>query len=189
MPPVPALWLVEAVEAVWGQNRPCKGLRALDLACGGGRNSLYLASLGFQVDAVDIKRPDVAAWPANIQVHEMDLETEQWPIGASMYDLIVVTNYLHRPHFDNMLTALKPQGGVLVYETFMQGNAQFGSPRSPAFLLEPGELLKRLAHLQIMRFEQGMRTAPTPAMIQRVVAISGAWSEIQSETKILNRRD
>lgn len=189
MPQAPANCLLETVQSVWGDSKNVKGLRALDLACGGGRNALYLGALGFEVDAVDLVKPDCANWPENVHFRQLDLETDTWPIEFEAYDLVVVTNYLHRPHFAHLLGALRPQGAVLVYETFMQGNARYGSPKNPDFLLAPGELLQRVSGLQVMRFEQGLRTAPTPAMIQRVVAISGAWSEIQSETKILNRRD
>ncbi|MCQ8897202.1 methyltransferase domain-containing protein [Limnobacter humi] len=178
----PSDWVVSAVQSVWGTHRPCQGLRALDLACGSGRHSRYLAQLGFDVHAVDRQVPDRARWPANVRFEQLDLEQPEWPLPLAHYDLIVVTNYLYRPHFEALLASLRPVGGVLVYETFMAGNARFGSPKNPDFLLEPGELLQRLSSTQVMRFEQGRRTTPGPAMIQRLVAITGPWSEIQSET-------
>lgn len=178
----PSAWVQAAVQAVWGTHRPCKGLKALDLACGGGRHAVYLAEQGFAVHAVDRQVPDQSGWPQQIQFEQIDLEQPVWPLPAAYYDLIVVTNYLYRPHFDALLASLKPEGGVLVYETFMAGNARFGSPKNPDFLLEPGELLQRLSSAQIMRFEQGQRTTSGPAMIQRLVAITGPWSGIQSET-------
>ncbi|HEY1058977.1 MAG TPA: methyltransferase domain-containing protein [Limnobacter sp.] len=178
----PSAWVVSAVQAVWGAHRPCRGLKALDLACGGGRHAVYLAQQGFEVHAVDRQMPDTSAWPSQVQFEQLDLEQPTWPLPKADYDLVVVTNYLYRPHFDALLASLKPDGGVLVYETFMQGNARFGSPKNPDFLLEPGELLQRLSSAHIMRFEQGLRTEPGPAMIQRLVAITGPWSGIQSET-------
>jgi hypothetical protein len=64
-----------------------------------------------------------------------------WPFGPHRFAGIVVTNYLHRPLIAAMLDSLAPNG-VLIYETFAEGNAQFGKPSNPAFLLQPGELLE-----------------------------------------------
>ena len=163
-------------------------MRALDLACGGGRHALYLASLGYSVHAVDKNTPETA-WPAHVQFQAMDLEQPDWPLAGQLYDLIVVTNYLYRPHFQSLLANLKPDGAVLVYETFMDGNAQFGSPRSPEFLLQPNELFSRMSSLNVLRFEQGLRSNPGPAMIQRAMGITGTWSEIQSGSITLTQRD
>jgi SAM-dependent methyltransferase len=186
-------WVRQCVESLQvssavipGTVRPAP--RALDLACGGGRHALYLASLGYVVHAVDKNTPETE-WPANVHFEVMDLEQASWPLAGQQYDLIVVSNYLHRPHFENLLGNLKSENAVLVYETFMDGNAQFGSPRSPSFLLQPNELLTRMSSLNILRFEQGLRSFPSPAMIQRAMGITGAWSEIQSGTIILTQRD
>lgn len=185
---VPSPWVRSCMESLCKTGAVKPGLRALDLACGGGRHALYLASLGYSVHAVDKNTPETV-WPANVQFEALDLEQEHWPLAGQQYDLIVVTNYLHRPHFANLLQNLKSENAVLVYETFMDGNAQFGSPRSPEFLLQPGELLARMSSLNILRFEQGLRSIPGPAMIQRAMGITGAWSGIQSETITLTQRD
>jgi SAM-dependent methyltransferase len=192
----PSPWVCQCVESLMGSGTPGSvrptsvgpNLRALDLACGGGRHALYLASLGYTVHAVDKNTPETV-WPANVHFEAMDLEQAEWPLAGQQYDLIVVTNYLHRPHFTNLLGNLKSENAVLVYETFMNGNAQFGSPRSPSFLLQPNELLLRMSSLNILRFEQGLRSVPSPAMIQRAMGITGAWSEIQSGTITLTQRD
>ena len=189
----PSPWVRHCMEsmhsgAVKPGSKVKPGLRALDLACGGGRHALYLASLGFTVHAVDKHTPETE-WPANVHFEAMDLEQIDWPLAGQQYDLIVVTNYLYRPHFENLLANLKSQNAVLVYETFMDGNAKFGSPRNPEFLLQPGELLSRMSTLNILRFEQGLRSIPSPAMIQRAMGITGAWSEIQSESITLTQRD
>ena len=73
------------------------------------------------------------------------------------------------------LLALLPPGGVLIYETFMVGNERFGKPSSPAFLLQPGELLERLrGEWTVVAFEQGEVAAPRPAVVQRVCALRGS---------------
>lgn len=184
----PSPWVRTCVDSLAEAGAVKPGLRALDLACGGGRHALYLASLGYSVHAVDKNTPETE-WPANVQFECMDLEQPDWPLTGQKYDLIVVTNYLHRPHFENLLANLKSEHAVLVYETFMEGNAKFGSPRSPDFLLQPGELLSRLSGLTILRFEQGLRGTTSPAMIQRAMGITGTWSEIQSGTITLTQRD
>jgi len=56
------------------------------------------------------------------------------------FDAVVVTNYLWRPLWPNILQSLKPDG-VLIYETFAAGNETVGKPANPHFLLNPGELL------------------------------------------------
>ncbi|HEX4916771.1 MAG TPA: class I SAM-dependent methyltransferase [Limnobacter sp.] len=183
---LPSPWVVQCVQQ-WLAGQPCgvAGLRALDLACGAGRHARWLAQKGFSVHAVDRQQPEPALHSSEADFELMDLEQEEWPLLGRQYDVIVVTNYLHRPHLPNLLNNLKSQGGLLVYETFMAGNAEFGSPRNPDFLLAPNELLQLCSNLQVLRFEQGLRTLPSPAMIQRGMFISGAWSEIQSGTKTL----
>jgi hypothetical protein len=71
-----------------------------------------------------------------------------------------------------MLDSLAPNG-VLIYETFAEGNAQFGKPSNPAFLLQPGELLGwRASHgLRVVAFEEGVVDTPKAAMVQRVCAV------------------
>ena len=182
-------WVRSCLKQLHPDGMVPKGLRALDLACGSGRHARHLASIGYEVHAVDKAEPDRAGWPANIRFEQLDLEQDAWPLDGQQYDLIVVTNYLHRPHFHSLLNNLKQSGSVLLYETFMMGNEQFGSPRNPAFLLEPGELVELTKPLHVLRFEQGFRGEASPAMIQRVMCISGQWSEIQSGTTTLLQRD
>ena len=97
--------------------------RTLDLACGSGRHSRLLLSLGHSVLAVD---RDAAALEslvgAGIETKQFDLEQEGadrvsgWPLSPSSYSGVVVTNYLHRPLMDALLASVVP-GGVLIYET------------------------------------------------------------------------
>jgi hypothetical protein len=98
-----------------------------------------------------------------------------WPLPPGQpFAGIVVTNYLHRPLFPALLDALAP-GGVLIYETFAIGNARFGRPSSPAFLLREGELLDLTRdRLRVVAFEQGEVAAPKPAVVQRICAVNGA---------------
>jgi hypothetical protein len=115
-----------------------------------------------------------AAAGPDITTSEIDLEAEgaAWPFGPARFAGIVVTNYLHRPLTAAMLTSLAPHG-VLIYETFADGNAQFGKPSNPDFLLQPGELLAwaREHDLRVIAFEDGVVDVPKAAMVQRICAV------------------
>jgi SAM-dependent methyltransferase len=146
----------------------------LDLACGRGRNARYLAKLGHRVLAVDRDSAALESMraTAGIETLAADLERGAWPLGDRKFDAIVVTNYLHRPQFRHLLDALQPDG-VLIYETFADGNARFGSPSRPEFLLQPDELLSSFGTaLRVVAFEQGQTAAP--AVIQRLCAVGRA---------------
>lgn len=149
----------------------------LDLACGGGRHARLLAGLGHPVLAVDRDAAALAqaAGPA-IATLQVDLESEAaaWPFRPERFAGIVVTNYLHRPLFPHILRSLAPQG-VLIYETFAQGNAQFGRPANPLHLLRHGELLAVMAgagfSLHVIAYEDGYAEVPKPAMVQRICLV------------------
>ncbi len=156
--------------------------RVLDLACGSGRHARLLAALGHAVLAVD---RDEAALEllaeAGIETRVFDLEQadadqlSEWPLQPSSYSGVVVTNYLYRPLIDALLASVVP-GGVLIYETFAQGNGQFGKPSNPDFLLASGELLDRVFRAggwHVIAFEDGYVSTPKPAMIQRICARRG----------------
>ncbi len=81
----------------------------------------------------------------------------------------MVTNYLWRDLFPQILNSVA-EGGVLIYETFSQGNQVFGKPSRPEFLLHPGELLQLCSDLKTVAFEEGFVPSPD-RLIQRVVAI------------------
>ena len=151
-----------------GWIRP--GGAVLDVACGTGRHARLLASLGFEVDAVDRDPQLFAGPPAQVKLLGADLEAGPWPYGERRFDAIVVTNYLHRPLLPTLAGALE-RGGLLVYETFAQGNERFGKPSNPAFLLAPGELLEAVrGRLRVIAFEDLVVEEPRPAAVQRLCA-------------------
>ena len=149
--------------------------RVLDLACGQGRHALHFAERGAVVLAVD-REPAALACIDHPQVTTLQLDLEQtyWPLTEAQYgrwDAIVVTNYLHRPHLDQ-LPALLNDGGILLYETFAVGNEAFGRPSNPDFLLRHGELLElaRRHGLQVIGYRDTQVSAPKPAMVQSLCA-------------------
>ena len=156
-----------------------KGGAVLDLACGAGRHTALLASLGYGVLAVD---RDISAAQSlqseSIQIQALDLEGSDWPLMDQQFSGIVVTNYLYRPFLDQ-LPKMLGEGGVLIYETFAEGNAAFGKPSNPNFLLNTGELLAFAARhgLKVVAYEDIYVDQPKPAMVQRLCAVKGGLKQ------------
>ncbi len=151
------------------------GARVLDYACGSGRHARLLAGRGARVDAVDRDQDALErlSGTTGITTITRDLEGDDWLFQKASYDALIVTNYLHRPRFSDMLSVLAA-GGVLIYETFMIGNEKYGRPRSPDFLLMPDELLDLTRDdFSVVAFEQGEVGSPPHAVIQSLCAIRG----------------
>jgi len=156
------------------------GGEVLDVACGSGRHTRYLAARGCRVLAVDRDHAALTALAAvpGVRTQAADLEGASWPFLPARFDGVVVANYLHRPLFGDLVAALRP-GGVLIYETFMLGNEALGRPSNPDFLLRPGELLEVVRErLIVVAFEQGRVDAPKPAVIQRICAAQVAADSV-----------
>ncbi len=152
------------------------GARALDVACGSGRHTLFLAARGVRVDAVDRDAQALVPLCAVAGVAPLCADLEggaPWPYAGRQFDAVVVTNYLHRPLFPEIAAALAP-GGLSIYETFMAGNERFGKPSNPDFLLRPHELLDWArgwpGGATVLAFEQGEVNEPKPAVTQRICA-------------------
>lgn len=151
----PSSWVVANADLV------PRGGRVLDLACGTGRHSLLLATAGFSVRAVD-RDPEkihlLASIAGRLQIplraEVLDLEDERADLGEEAFDLVVGIHYLHRPLFPSLDRTLR-KDGILLYETFTREQALRGKPTNPAFLLEPGELRRLCAHLEILREREG----------------------------------
>jgi SAM-dependent methyltransferase len=178
----PSDWIQDCLEGV-AQRAVAAGdsqRKALDLACGQGRHVRALLEAGYEVLAVDKDAMALSHCPAQAQTQVMDLEGQVWPLPDRSFDLVLVTNYLWRPHFQSLLRCVAP-GGYLLYETFMLGNEAFGSPKNSAFLLESEELLNLCRpEFTVLRFEQGVRKNPGPAVVQRILAQRKGVLAIQS---------
>lgn len=162
----PSPWVVKHLPLIR------KGGRVLDLACGSGRHAIWIAQQGYQVDAVDRDVQAVSGMVGmdNINIIVLDLEAGEWLRPDQRYDGIVVSRYLYRPLLPILPEILNP-GGVLIYETFMEGNGRFGKPSNPDFLLLHDELLALYSPLlSIYAFEQGGESKPKPAVMQRICA-------------------
>ncbi len=135
--------------------------RALDVAMGRGRNAVYLAKVGFQVEGVDASREATEEALAHarkegvsIQVRVEDLEKIPY-FEEGAYDLVICFNYLQRSLMPQMKNWVKP-GGMLVYETFIVDQSQFGKPRNPDHLLRHNELLNTFRDFRVLRYREGV---------------------------------
>lgn len=135
--------------------------RVLDLAMGSGRNSVYLAREGFEVEGVDISAEAVSkaqtlASRENVKIKTTiaDLETD-FIIPANRYDVIICFYYLHRPLIPEIKRGLRP-GGIAVCETYNSDQAEWGRPKNPDHLLKAGELLNMFCEYRILRYREGV---------------------------------
>lgn len=167
----PAPWIVRFAPLI-----PAGG-EVLDLACGHGRHARLLAGLGYRVEAVDRDAAALGmlAGVANVTTRCADLENGPWPYYGHVFDGIVVSRYLWRPLFPQIFNCLA-EGGVLIYETFMEGQQLYGKPSNPAHLLRIGELLELVGkRFAVIAFEQGEIAGADggPQVVQRICARRG----------------
>lgn len=117
------------------------GKKALDVACGTGRNSIFLAKNGFEIDALDISHIALDTLKSrdfqNISCRLVDLDNCE--IVENYYDLIVMTNFLDRNIIPKLKNALKAKG-ILFIETYMEDEMNEKTSSNPNFLLKKGEL-------------------------------------------------
>lgn len=160
----PSEWVVRCAPLIRSRGR------VLDVACGTGRHTRFLIQAGFQVEAVDRDVSVLGSMPG-VMARQADLEGEPWPYSVGEFDGIVVTNYLHRPLFLHLFEALAA-GGVLIYETFSEGNQLLGRPRNPDYLLKSGELLEQVkGRLEVNAYEELCVVENKRAVVQRICAI------------------
>ena len=150
----PSRFLVENIELL-------PNGRVLDVAMGHGRNAIYLAKLGFEVEGIDISQKAVenaleiaGTSGVKMNAHVADLE-DDFQIDDSVYDVIVCFNYLHRPLIPEIKKGLR-SGGMVVYETFIVEQAEFGKPNNPDHLLKHNELLHMFREFRCLRYREGI---------------------------------
>lgn len=154
-----------------------EGGAVLDVACGHGRHARWFHRRNHPLVLVDRLREALDAIAADIPASGFeavvaDIEAGPWPFAGRQFDAVVVTNYLWRPLLPTLLASLAP-AGVLIYETFTQGNETVGKPSRPDFLLRTGELLEICRGLRIVAFEEGFHENP-PRFVQRIAAVREA---------------
>jgi 2-polyprenyl-3-methyl-5-hydroxy-6-metoxy-1,4-benzoquinol methylase len=120
------------------------GERALDAACGFGGNALYLASIGFQVDALDVSsvallRARREAMEQGLSINWAQADLDHWWFPPGRYDIVMVFFYLNRGLMPQLASTLRP-GGLLFQAHHNQGFLQLRPDFDPGYLLEEDEL-------------------------------------------------
>ncbi len=136
--------------------------RALDLACGTGRNALHLAAAGYQVDAMDIssvalQRGAARAAELGVEVNWIDVDLDIAELTPDGYDLVVVARYVNRDLTDALMASLR-EGGHLLYEQHFVTEQEVDGPRSKSFRLRPNELLDMFRPLRALFYREALMT-------------------------------
>jgi len=153
---------------LWSPNRflePCVPQipigKALDLACGSGRDAVFLASAGFEVTAVDHLEDALVMGRDLARRYLRQGEDVEWVCSdleqstpSGRFDLVTCFRYLNREVLSNISRLLNP-GGHLVFETFTSIHREkFGKPRTERFVLQPGELRSFVSNLTIVEYDE-----------------------------------
>ncbi|RWX57576.1 methyltransferase domain-containing protein [Photobacterium chitinilyticum] len=146
----------------------------LDLACGSGRNGLYLARQGIPVVFADQDSEKLSQIEQAIQDEQLaartwlvDFETGQ-PLAGRQFGAIMVFRYLHRPLFEAIKASIA-YSGLVIYETFNIGQRAYGRPHNPDFLLQDNELVDEFGDWQILHQFEGVVSQPNSSISQIVV--------------------
>ncbi|MXY54316.1 MAG: class I SAM-dependent methyltransferase [Gammaproteobacteria bacterium] len=139
--------------------------RALDLACGLGRNARFLAENGWQVDAVDVsdvalRKAEALAPNADIRWIASDLEQAFTP--SADYDLVLNIRYVNLPLLTGIRSALRPGGALLVEQhlTLPDLPDDVVGPKNPRFRVAPGALQTLAEGLRVEIDEEGLFQDP-----------------------------
>ena len=154
----------------------------LDLACGKGRNGLFLHSHNVPVIFADnneahlqsissrLSQPTASAKQSECWLIDLEAQVSEGrnPLASKFFDAVIVFNYLHRPLFPFIREAIRP-GGLIVYETFTVEQKRFGRPSNPDYLLHKEELLQFFAGWDVIESFEGEVSNPDRA-IARLIA-------------------
>lgn len=148
---VPDDWLLECIEVISRRDPGTKLERALDLACGLGHNSIWLAQNGWDVDAVDVSDrglqvADEVARANRARVQWIAADIDSWRPEIPGYDIALVFRFLERESTPRIIRETLRPGGWVIYETFSR--AHFDRPdnhlRNLDYTLAPGELVESM---------------------------------------------
>jgi tellurite methyltransferase len=145
--------------------------KALDVACGRGRNALYLAREKFQVDAIDISPVAIeqarnSALAEGLRVNWIVQDLDSPYDFARDYDLILVMWYLDLPLIGRLCRCLAP-GGFLLCEEHLATDRAVAGPRNPAFRVAPGELLQAVAGNAVRYYDESVASDAGGELIAR----------------------
>lgn len=163
----------DPTEIVVSYSGLAQGRRALDVAAGNGRNSLWLAEQGFQVDAVDISDVGLGMMgEGGSRIRRICADLDIYDIKPAAYDLIIDIRFLSRRLFPYIKEGLRP-GGVVIFETYLEGpEGDAGGKFSRDYLLRPNELLHAFLSLHIVLYEEReISEKESPSRVASLVGI------------------
>ena len=147
----PSRWLQENVGLL------AKSGKALDIAGGEGRNSVFAARKGYEVTCLDIsenglRKAQALAQEKNAKITTVLADLDSNSLKENEYDLILCFNFLERSLFSGIHQALKP-GGLLFYETFTVDYLKYSNFKKE-WVLEANELLQAFSDFHILRYQE-----------------------------------
>ena len=134
---------------------------ALDLACGLGGNAILLAKHRLSVHAWDVSstalhKLDEYSYSNKLNITTSLRDVENMPPASNSFDIVTVTQFLHRATFHNLCESLTV-GGLLFYQTFTLEKVSQAGPSNPEFLLQKNELLNLCSGMEILVYrEEGL---------------------------------
>ncbi len=136
--------------------------KALDIASGEGRNAVFLAQQGFEVDAVDIsekglKKAQKLAKEKGVRINTFLMDLDQYQIEKERYDLIANFYFLRRRLILKIKKGLK-KGGRVIFETYLLEHRTLGTggPKQAKYFLKPNELLGLFKDFRILFYREGI---------------------------------
>jgi SAM-dependent methyltransferase len=136
--------------------------RALDLAAGEGRNAIFLAEKGFEVDAVDIsevalKKARQWARAKGLRIRTFVADLDTYSIDEEGYDVIANFYFLRRRLIPKIKKGLK-KGGKVIFETYLLEQRTIGvaGPKNPRYFLKPNELLDWFRDFRVLVYREGV---------------------------------
>jgi SAM-dependent methyltransferase len=136
--------------------------KALDIATGEGRNAVFLAQNGFDVDAVDIsekglKKAQKLAREKRAKIHTFLVDLDQYQIEKERYDLIANFFFLKRRLIPRIKKGLK-KGGRVIFETYLLEHRTLGvgGPKQAKYFLKPNEPLRLFKGFRILFYREGI---------------------------------
>jgi tellurite methyltransferase len=136
--------------------------KALDVAAGEGRNAVFLAQHGFDVDAIDIsekglKKARQLARETGVKIHALLFDLDTYSFERENYDLIADFYFLKRNLIPRMKKGLK-KGGKIIFETYILEHRTLDTsgPRQAKYFLKPNELLRLFENFRILFYREGI---------------------------------
>ncbi|MEM1154268.1 MAG: methyltransferase domain-containing protein [Pseudomonadota bacterium] len=146
----------------WIESAPMG--HALDVACGAGRNAIYLATQSFTVDAIDISsaaldRGRVNAKALNDRISWIERDLDLPPVLDHLYQLVLLIHYVNLPLVKALVSQLDA-AGLFICEQHLMIDEDVAGPRTASFRVQPGELLTAAATLDVLHYSESVVTDP-----------------------------